>query len=87
MKPYYYVLDGNSFSNKLETIEEAEELALEIADSNPGKTVEILQCVGITSSPKASTFWMDGIIPPNHLCCFYRGLDDVCIVCGKDLNL
>ena len=85
MKPYYYLKVSQFLQPKrYENLEDAERDSLKWANDDPGTTVEILQCVGITSTPKASTFWMDGVIPP-HVCCFNRGLDDVCIVCGKDV--
>lgn len=66
MKPYYYVLNKTqkiapAFQHK--TLEEATTEAERLAEKHPGTAFEILQCLGVSSVPKASTFWMDGVDP------------------------
>ena len=65
MKLYYYVLNKThgapTFQHK--TLAEATTEAERLAAKNPGTTFEILQCLGVSSVPKASTFWMDGVDP------------------------
>ena len=70
MKLYYYVLNKThgapTFQYK--TLAEATTEAERLAAKNPGTTFEILQCLGVSSVPKASTFWMDGVDPePNAM--------------------
>ena len=67
MKPYYYVLNRRHGipTVKHETVEIAQSEAERMAQKNPGNSFEILRCVGITSTPKASTFWMHGEGPPD----------------------
>lgn len=68
MKPYYYVLNittgivvlNNLGETKLKTLKEATELSEEMANKWKDCSYEILKCIGISSSPKVSTFWMDG---------------------------
>ena len=62
MKPHYYVTHPElSIGNKYETLAEATTEAEQLAAQNPGTAFEILQCLGVSSVPKASTFWMDGV--------------------------
>ena len=65
MKLYYYVLNKThgapTFQHK--TLAEATTEAERLAAKNPGTAFEILQCLGVSSVPKASTFWMDGVDP------------------------
>jgi len=66
MKPYYYVLNKTqkiapTYQHK--TLEEATTEAERLAEKHPGTAFEILQCLGVSSVPKASTFWMDGADP------------------------
>ena len=64
MKPYYYVTHLElSIGNKYETLAEATTEAERLAEKHPGTAFEILQCLGVSSVPKASTFWMDGVEP------------------------
>jgi len=63
MKPYYYATEPNSL-RKWETLEEAQAEAERYAENHPGKSFEILRCVGRSSTSKASTFWVDGDEPP-----------------------
>ena len=63
MKPYYKVVASDSF-RKFDTIEEAQSVAEGQAADHPGRAFEILRCVGIAQTSKASTFWMDGEEPP-----------------------
>lgn len=64
MKPHYYVTHPElSIGNKYETLAEATAEAEQLAEKHPGTTFEILQCLGVSSVPKASTFWMDGVEP------------------------
>ena len=64
MTPYYYVRRQDSPDPVHETLESAQARAGEMAESEPGHAFEILRCVGIASTSKASTFWMDGAGPP-----------------------
>ena len=63
MKPHYYVLNKNhgapTYQHK--TLAEAITEAERLAEKHPGASFEILQCLGMSSVPKASTFWMDGV--------------------------
>ena len=66
MKPYYYVLNKTqkiapTYQHK--TLEDATTEAERLAEKHPGTAFEILQCLGVSSVPKASTFWMDGVYP------------------------
>ena len=64
MKPHYYVTHPElSIGNKYGTLAEAAAEAEHLAAQNPGTSFEILQCLGVSSVPKASTFWMDGVDP------------------------
>ena len=73
MKPYYYAAE-NICQRKWATIEEAQAEAERYAEAHPGKTFEILRCVGIAQTSKASMFWMDGEEPPEKP--RYRELED-----------
>jgi hypothetical protein len=61
MKPYYYV--ALSTGKRHESLESARAESLRLAALNPGRSFEILMCIGITQVAKPSTFWMDGIEP------------------------
>ena len=64
MKPHYYVTHPElSIGNKYKTLAEATAEAEQLAEKHPGTAFEILQCLGVSSVPKASTFWMDGVEP------------------------
>lgn len=64
MKPHYYVTHPElSIGNKHKTLAEATTEAERLAEKHPGASFEILQCLGVSSVPKASTFWMDGVEP------------------------
>ena len=65
MKPHYYVANPKTFTSysKHKTLAEATTEAEQLAAKNPGTAFEILQCLGVSSVPKASTFWMDGVDP------------------------
>lgn len=67
MKIYYYVYDSGNKAPRVRhaTLEQAEAEAKRLAQSFPGYAFEILAAIGITSVPKAQTFWMDGINPEN----------------------
>ena len=70
MKPYYYVYDPKELAthgDKFDSADKAEQLALELATKYPGSAFEILRCVGIAQTTKASTFWMDGEGPLHPL--------------------
>jgi hypothetical protein len=62
MKPYYRVMksDGSEVSHKMETRDEASLFAE--GQCKPGESLEIAMVIGITSRPKASTFWCDGCV-------------------------
>lgn len=63
MKPYYYVMIPNESTPRHNSLEEAKKKAEEVAKSRPGCSVEILQCIGISSvpNPTPSTFWLDDV--------------------------
>ena len=65
MKPHYYVLNKTHGAPKFqhETLAEATAEAERLAAKNPGTSFEILQCLGVSSVPKATTVWMDGAGP------------------------
>ena len=65
MKPYYYVYKHGASgpSVKHATLKIAQDEAERLAAKEPGECFEILQCVGYSSTAKASTFWMDGAEP------------------------
>ena len=63
MKPHYYVFQKFDKMPKYETLAEAAAEAEQLAAKNPNTTFEILQCLGASSVPKVSTFWMDGAEP------------------------
>jgi hypothetical protein len=63
MKPYYRVFRPNGVegsSHKIETREEASLFAE--GQCKPGEALEIAMIIGLTSRPKASTFWCDGCV-------------------------
>ena len=67
MKPYFYIYNatiGEFTGEKFDTAARAAEVSLELAEANHGESFEILRCVGYSSTSKASTFWMDGEVPP-----------------------
>ena len=65
MKPYYRAANLETFTlgEKHKTLAEATTEAERLAEKHPGTAFEILQCLGVSSVPKASTFWMDGVEP------------------------
>ena len=65
MKPYYYVFrsSGNPPSKRHGSLESARVESLGLAALYPGQSFEIVMCIGITQTTKASTFWMDGMNP------------------------
>ena len=65
MKPYYYIfrVGGGHPRIKHPTLESAHTEAMRLAAQHPGDSFEIRQCLGVSSVPKASTFWMDGAEP------------------------
>ena len=64
MKPYYRVYSNESnAAEQVETLADAKARAEELAAKHPGRAFEILKCVGISQTSKASTFWMDGEEP------------------------
>ena len=76
MKPYYYVYKHGASgpSVKHATLKIAQDEAERLAAKEPGECFEILQCVGYSSTAKASTFWMDGAEP--EILPDYRMLQD-----------
>lgn len=68
MKPHYYVANPETFTSysKHKTLAEAIAEAERLAEKHPGASFEILQCLGVSSVPKASTFWMDGVDPKSE---------------------
>ena len=75
MKPYYYVYAFHYGGPTVRhaAIAEAQAEAERLAAKHPGRAFEILRCVGIALTRKASTFWMDGEQPPEKP--RYRMLD------------
>ena len=65
MKSYYYVYKHGDNAPRVRhaTLKIAQDEAERLAGKEPGKCFEILQCVGYSSTAKASTFWMDGEEP------------------------
>jgi hypothetical protein len=65
MKPYYYVFksSGHPPSKRHKSLYEAYKESYRLASLHPGQSFEILMCIGITQTTKASTFWMDGMEP------------------------
>lgn len=59
MKPYYRVEN-----ERFDTLTDAQQRAEDLAAKFPGRSFEILRCVGYASTSKVSTFWMDGEGPP-----------------------
>ena len=68
MKPHYYVANPETFTSysKHKILAEATTEAERLAEKHPGTSFEILQCLGVSSVPKASTFWMDGVDPKSE---------------------
>ena len=68
MKPHYYVANLETFplGNKHKTLAGATLVAEQLAAKNPGTAFEILQCLGLSSAPKASTVWMGGVDPKSE---------------------
>jgi hypothetical protein len=65
MKPYYYVYRVGHMGPKVKhpTLAEAINEAERLSNQHPGEAFEILQCVAITQTPIATTFYMDGMGP------------------------
>jgi hypothetical protein len=63
MKPYYYVFksSGHPPSARHESLHSAHAESLRLAALHPGQSFEILKCLGITQTSKASTFWVNGM--------------------------
>ena len=63
MKPHYYVANLETFplGGKHKTLSGAILVAEQLAEKHPGASFEILRCLGMSSVPKASTVWMDGV--------------------------
>jgi hypothetical protein len=66
MSPYYYVYRvGNKFPTlKHQTLTSAVTEAERLSNQHPGETFEILQCLAITRTVMAKTFWLDGLVIP-----------------------
>lgn len=66
MNPYYYVYRvGYKFPTiKHHTLTSAANEAERLSNQHPGETFEILQCLAVTRTVLAKTFWMDGVTPP-----------------------
>jgi hypothetical protein len=65
MKPYYYVnrIGGERPTVKHNSLKQAQNESLRLANKHPGQSFEILICIGITRTTKPGTFWMDGVEP------------------------
>jgi hypothetical protein len=78
-------IGGSAPTHKHETLTAAHAESLRLAKQSPGSTFEILQCMGHTRMQSPTTFWNDGVTPP-HDCRLHRGMNDMCLCCGKDLS-
>lgn len=69
MKTYYYVyrVGQKGPTIKHHTLTSAANEAERLSNQHPGETFEILQCLAVTRTALAKTFWMDGIDPPLSL--------------------
>ena len=76
MKPYFYTFNRQHGipTVKHDSLEIAQGEAERLAAKLPGQAFEILRCVGIAQTSKASTFWVDGEEPPEKP--RYRDLED-----------
>jgi hypothetical protein len=67
MKTYYYVYRPGTLGHRVkhDSLAAAEAEAKRLAVKHPGAVFEILQCLGIASTPvpAPSTFWLDGCEP------------------------
>jgi len=65
MKPYYYVHNqqGGAPRVRYDTAQKAINEAERLSAKQPGQAFEVLKCVAISQTHKASTFWMDGEEP------------------------
>jgi hypothetical protein len=65
MNPYYYVYNqqGGAPRVRHDTAQKAMNEAERLAAKQPGQAFEVLKCVAISQTQKASTFWMDGEEP------------------------
>jgi hypothetical protein len=63
MKPYYYVyrVGGKFPTVQHYTLTSAKKEAERLSNQHPGEVFEILQCLAITRTVLAQTFWMDGV--------------------------
>lgn len=68
MTSYYYVyrVGQKGPTIKHPTLTSAADEAERLANQHPGETFEILQCVAVTRTVLAKTFWMDGVTPPDR---------------------
>ena len=75
MKSYFYVYKHGDQGPRVRhaDLATAQDEAERLAAKLPGHPFEILRCVGVASTSKASTFWMDGEGPPEKP--RYRMLD------------
>jgi len=66
MNPYYYVYNqqGGAPRGRHDTAQKAINEAERLAAKQPGQAFEVLKCVAISQTQKASTFWMDGEARP-----------------------
>jgi hypothetical protein len=66
MKPYYYVyrVGHKGPTIKHDTLTSATTEAERLSNQHPGETFEILQCLAITRTVMAKTFWLDGLVIP-----------------------
>ena len=83
MKPYYYIyrVGGSHPKTKHYTLESAHAESLRLAGQHPGDTFEILQCLGMTRTTQPSTFWNDGVTPPESGTLTNREKGIVCGTC------
>jgi hypothetical protein len=69
MTSYYYVyrVGNRAPTIKHPTLASAANEAERLANQHPGDTFEILQCLAITRTVMAKTFWLDGVTPPTSV--------------------
>ncbi len=61
MKPYFYIMNADqNIVCKRDNLESAKVAAESCALNWPGASYEILKCVGVSTTSRPNTFWMDG---------------------------
>ena len=67
MNSHYYVyrVGHTKPTIRHHTLASAANEAERLSSQHPGETFEILQCLAVTRTVLAKTFWMDGVTPPH----------------------